>query len=61
MFREASEKSGNASAQENRSSVSYSFACIAAAADDSDDAVQYLAEAINRGYKIAMAWWLTTI
>ena len=53
LFRESIEKSGNSAAQENRFSVWYSFACVAAAANDYDDAVQYLQEAVNRGYKDA--------
>jgi len=31
----------------------YSFACVATAANHPDDALQYLHEAINRGYKDA--------
>ena len=35
--------------------VWYAFACVAAAANRPDDALQYLREAINRGYKDADA------
>ncbi len=55
LFRQTIEKSGNSAAQENRPAVWYSYACVAAAANDPDDAVQYLQEAVNRGYKDADA------
>jgi eukaryotic-like serine/threonine-protein kinase len=50
LFRETIEK-GNSLSQANRFQVWYSFACVAAAANRPDDALQYLHEAIDRGYK----------
>ncbi len=50
LFRDVIDKENNSEGQENRWSVWYSFACVAAAADQPDDALQYLREAINRGY-----------
>jgi serine/threonine protein kinase/tetratricopeptide (TPR) repeat protein len=51
LFRDAIEKGSKSGAQGNPFSVWYSFACVAAAANQSDDALQYLHEAVNRGYK----------
>jgi eukaryotic-like serine/threonine-protein kinase len=53
LFRDAIEKNSNSGGQGNRWPVWYSFACVAVAADHTDDALQYLHEAINRGYKDA--------
>jgi eukaryotic-like serine/threonine-protein kinase len=53
LFRDVIEKDNNSGGQGNRWSVWYSFACVAVAADRPDDALQYLHEAINRGYKDA--------
>jgi tetratricopeptide (TPR) repeat protein len=51
LFRNAIEKGSKSGAQGNPVSVWYSFACVAAAANQPDDALQYLHEAVNRGYK----------
>jgi serine/threonine protein kinase len=51
LFRDVIEKQDNSKGQANRFSVWYSFACVAAAANHPDDALQYLREALNRGYK----------
>ena len=53
MFRDVIEEDSNSVGQGNNFSVWYSFACVAVAANRSDDALQYLHEAINRGYKDA--------
>jgi eukaryotic-like serine/threonine-protein kinase len=53
LFRDAIEKGSNSTGQGNRWSAWYSFACVAEAANRPDDALQYLQEAINRGYKDA--------
>ena len=53
LFRDVIEKGSNSTGQGNRWSVWYSFACVAVAANHPDDALQYLREAINRGYKDA--------
>jgi eukaryotic-like serine/threonine-protein kinase len=53
LFRGVIDEGSNSGAQGNRFSVWYSFACVAAAAGRPDDALQYLREAINRGYKDA--------
>lgn len=50
LFRDTIEKS-NSLSQANHFQVWYSFACVAAAANHPDDGLQYLQEAINRGYK----------
>jgi hypothetical protein len=55
LFRDAIEKQDNSKGQGNGSSVWYSFACVAVAANHPDDALQYLREALNRGYKDADA------
>jgi tetratricopeptide (TPR) repeat protein len=49
LFREAISKDANSS----RFEVWYAFACVAAAAKRPDDALQYLQEAVNRGYRDA--------
>jgi eukaryotic-like serine/threonine-protein kinase len=53
LFQEAIEKGGDSGRQENRWLAWYNFACVAEAANQSDDALQYLLEAVNRGYKNA--------
>jgi tetratricopeptide (TPR) repeat protein len=51
LFRDAIEQQDSSKGQGDRFSVWYSFACVAVAANHSDDALQYLREAIKRGYK----------
>jgi eukaryotic-like serine/threonine-protein kinase len=53
LFRDVIESGNNSAGQGNRWSVWYDFACVAAAAGRPDDALQYLREAINRGYEDA--------
>jgi serine/threonine protein kinase/tetratricopeptide (TPR) repeat protein len=53
LFRDVIEKESNSGGQGNRWSVWYAFACVAVAANRPDDALQYLREAINRGYEDA--------
>jgi non-specific serine/threonine protein kinase/serine/threonine-protein kinase len=53
VFQEAIEKGGDSGRQENRWLAWYNFACVAEAANHSDDALQYLREAVDRGYKNA--------
>ncbi|MGA3091335.1 MAG: serine/threonine-protein kinase [Terriglobales bacterium] len=53
LYRDLIENQDNAGGQGKRWLVWYSFACIAAAANQSDDALSYLREAVNRGYKDA--------
>ncbi len=53
LFQEAIEKGGASGKQENRWLAWYNLACVAEAANHSDDALQYLREAVNRGYKNA--------
>ncbi len=53
LFRDAIEKDGNSEAHGNNWPLWYSYACVAVAADRPDDALQYLHEAIHRGYKNA--------
>jgi len=53
LFRDAIDKQGNAARQENSSWVWYDFACLAETANRPDDALQYLREAIHRGFKDA--------
>jgi len=55
LFRDVIEKQDNSKGQGNHFSVWYSFACVAVAANHPDDALQYLREALNRGYKDADA------
>lgn len=52
LFRDTIERD---SSGQGSPSVWYSFACVAVAANRPDDALQYLQEAINRGYKSADA------
>jgi non-specific serine/threonine protein kinase/serine/threonine-protein kinase len=51
LFRDVIEKQDSSKGQGDRFSVWYSFACVAVAANQPDDALQYLREAIKRGYK----------
>jgi eukaryotic-like serine/threonine-protein kinase len=53
LFRDVIEKQDTSKGQGDRFSVWYSFACVAVAANHPDDALQYLREAIKRGYKDA--------
>jgi tetratricopeptide (TPR) repeat protein len=53
LFRDMIEKQDSSKGQGDRFSVWYSFACVAIAANHPDDALQYLREAIDRGYKDA--------
>jgi eukaryotic-like serine/threonine-protein kinase len=53
LFQEAIEKGGDSGRQENRWLAWYNLACVAGAANHPDDALQYLREAVNRGYKNA--------
>jgi serine/threonine protein kinase/tetratricopeptide (TPR) repeat protein len=55
LFRDVIEKQDNSKGQGNGFTVWYSFACVAEAANHPDDALQYLQEALNRGYKDADA------
>jgi eukaryotic-like serine/threonine-protein kinase len=50
LFRDLIEKQDGSKGQGDRFSVWYSFACVAVAANHPDDALQYLREAIQRGY-----------
>jgi len=51
LFPDVIAKDSNSGGQGNHFSVWYSFACVAVAANRPDDALRYLREAINRGYK----------
>jgi len=53
LLRDAIEEESSSAGQGNRWSVWYAFACVAAAANHPGDALQYLHEAVNRGYKDA--------
>ncbi len=55
LFRDSIAKQDNFVGLGSSFSVWYSFACAAVAANHSDDALQYLQEAINHGYKDADA------
>jgi len=55
LFRDVIGKQDNSKEQGDRFKVWYSFACVATAANHPDDALQYLREAFNRGYKDAGA------
>jgi serine/threonine protein kinase len=55
LFRDVIEKQDDSKGQGDRFSVWYSFACVAVAANHSDDAIQFLHEALNRGYHDADA------
>ena len=53
LFQSVIEKESHSEKQGNGWSVWYAFACVAAAANHTDDALRYLHEAVNRGYKDA--------
>jgi non-specific serine/threonine protein kinase/serine/threonine-protein kinase len=53
LFQDVIENGSNSAGQGNRWSVWYAFACVAAAAGRSDDTLQYLREAVSRGYQDA--------
>jgi tetratricopeptide (TPR) repeat protein len=53
LFRDAIEKDSNSGGQGNQWTVWRSFACVAVAANHPDEALQYLQEAVHRGYKDA--------
>jgi serine/threonine protein kinase len=53
LFRDVIEKENNSGAKGTPWSVWYDFACVAATANRPDDALQYLEEAIHRGYGYA--------
>jgi tetratricopeptide (TPR) repeat protein len=55
LFQDAIAKSADSSAQGNRFQLWRAFACVAAAANRSNESIQYLQEAVNRGYKNADA------
>jgi non-specific serine/threonine protein kinase/serine/threonine-protein kinase len=50
LFQVAIRNGSDSAGQGNRWSVWYAFACVAAAAGDTDDALQFLHEASNRGF-----------
>jgi len=50
LFRDVIEKGSNPAAQGDRWWAWYGFACVAAAANHPDDALQYLREAVTLGY-----------
>jgi serine/threonine protein kinase len=51
LFRDAIDAQANSTTKQDTFTVWYAFACVAAAADRFDDALQYLQEAVNRGYR----------
>jgi serine/threonine protein kinase len=51
LFRDMIEKEGNSAGPGDHWTVWYDFACVAVAANHPDDALQYLHDAVNRGYK----------
>jgi serine/threonine protein kinase len=53
LFRNAIDKQGNGARREDPWWVWYDFACVAETANRPDDALRYLQEAINLGYKNA--------
>jgi eukaryotic-like serine/threonine-protein kinase len=53
LFRDVTEKQDSSKGQVDSFSVWYSFACVAVAANHPEDALQYLGEAIKRGFKNA--------
>jgi len=53
LIRAALDQLSSGADQENRWSLWYAFACVAAAAGRSDDALRYLREAVTSGYKDA--------
>ncbi len=50
LFQDVTKDQSNPAGQGNRWSAWYSLACVAAAANRPDDALQYLHEAVNRGF-----------
>jgi serine/threonine protein kinase/TolA-binding protein len=50
LFQDVIKNGSNSARQGNRWSVWYAFACVAVAAGQTDDAIQYLHEAISHGY-----------
>ena len=50
LFRDVIQSGSDSAGQGNRWSVWYAFACVAAAANHTDDALQFLHEASKRGY-----------
>lgn len=50
LFHDVIEKQSNSESQANGWTVWYDFACMAATVNHPNDALQYLHEAINRGY-----------
>ena len=55
LYRDVIAKQSNSSGQEDRWTVWYDFASVAIAAGHPDDAIQYLREAIDRGFRNADA------
>jgi serine/threonine protein kinase len=55
LFQNVIQNGGSSAGQGNRWSVWYAFACVSAAAGHTDDALQFLHEASNRGYANADA------
>jgi len=53
LYRDLIAKQSDSGGQGNRWSLWYSFACMAASSHHPDDSLQYLQEAVNRGYKDA--------
>jgi eukaryotic-like serine/threonine-protein kinase len=53
LFQDVVGKDNNSGGQGNHFGVWYAFACVAAAANRPDESIQYLREAIHRGYKDA--------
>lgn len=51
LFQDVIDKSGNSGEKDSNFQVWYSFACVATAADRPTEALQYLQEAVRRGYK----------
>jgi tetratricopeptide (TPR) repeat protein len=55
LLRDAIAKSADSSGQGNPFQLWYAFACVAAAANRSNESIQYLQEAVNRGFNSADA------
>jgi tetratricopeptide (TPR) repeat protein len=53
LLRDAIAKTADSSAQGNPFQLWYAYACVAAVANRSNESIQYLQEAVNRGYKNA--------
>jgi non-specific serine/threonine protein kinase/serine/threonine-protein kinase len=51
LFRDVIEQGSKSTGQGNRWSAWYAFACVAAAANHPDDALRYLREALDHGYR----------